>query len=326
MLHWPAFREQRRLRAHLFETARMRADTSSLGLALAVLALATFALANPYEAGIHRWEAALAVALVAIVLLIMSLRGIFASPRQRFAALAGLGGVVIAVAFLAAELLVGPPQRILSAPGQTYRPPNSANVAIIFPPLIPGDLEHRNSPSFVDVISGKRAVPLRTGQQVRVHSYVLRADNWPAAYVQAWSAKHAAQTVTQPAAVSFVSPVLQFPIADKDGLLTDSFAVPALHRSVQLKYYPGLPSRGIDIPFLQLEIDEENGGSLFGGVAVSGKTLKQAGMELRFDLGTYPVVSIAGAPDRLVYGVGVALILIGIIGYIVFTLLGNQKK
>jgi len=314
------------LRAHLFETARMRADAITFGLALAVLALATFALAHPYEPAIHRWEAALAVALAAIVLLITSLRGVVGSPSQRFAALAGLGGVMTAVAFLAAELLVGPPQRILSAPGQTYRPANSANVAIIFPPLAPGDLEHRASSSSVDVVTGNLTVPLAVGHQVRVHSYVLRADNWPAAYVQAWSPKHAAETVTQPAAVAFVSPVLQFPIADKDGLLTDSFAVPALHRSVQVKYYPGLPSRGIDIPFLQLEIDEENGGSLFGGVAVSGKTLRQAGMELRFDLGTYPVVSIAGAPDRLVYGVGAGLILIGIFGYALFTLLGNQKR
>jgi len=304
----------------------MRADAITFGLALAVLALATFALAHPYELAIHRWEAALAVALAAIVLLIVSLRGVFASPKQRFAALAGLGGVVIAVAFLAGELFVGPPQRILSAPGQTYRPPNSANVAIIFPPLAPGELEHGMSPSTVDVVTGNRVVVLGIGQQVRVHSYVLRADSWPAAYVQAWSAKHAAQTVTQPAAVAFVSPVLQFPVADKDGLLTDSFAVPALHRSVQLKYYPGLPSRGIDIPFLQLEIDEENGGSLFGGVAVSGRTLRQAGMELRFDLGTYPVVSIAGAPDRLVYSVGAGLIIVGIFGYALFTILENQKK
>jgi len=304
----------------------MRADAITFGLALAVLALATFALAHPYEPAIHRWEAALTVALAAIFLLIVSLRGVFASPRQRFAALAGLGGVVIAVAFLAGELFVGPPQRILSAPGQTYRPSNSANVAIIFPPLAPGELEHGTSHSTVDVVTGNRVVALGVGQQVRVHSYVLRADNWPAAYVQAWSAKHAAQTVTQPAAVAFVSPVLQFPVADKDGLLTDSFAVPALHRSVQLKYYPGLPSRGIDIPFLQLEIDEENGGSLFGGVAVSGRTLRQAGMELRFDLGTYPVVSIAGAPDRLVYSVGAGLIIVGIFGYALFTILENQKK
>jgi hypothetical protein len=311
----------------LFETARMRADAITLSLALAVLALATFAVQRPYEPAIHRWEAALAVALVAIILVIVSLRGVFGSRRERFAALGGLGGVVIAVAFLAAELLVGPPQRILSAPGQTYRPPSSAHVAIIFPAVAPGDLERGTSPSSLNVVTGKRILPLGVGQQLRVHSYVLRADNWPAAYVQTWSAQHVAQTVTQPAGVAFVSPVLQFPIADKDGLLTDSFAVPALHRSVRLKYYPGLPSRGIDIPFLQLEIDEENGGSLFGGVAVSGKILRQAGMELRFDLGTYPVVSIAGAPDQLVYSVGAALIVLGIIGFALFTLMpGTQKK
>lgn len=303
----------------------MRTDAVTFGLALAVAALATFAVAHPYEPAIHRWEAALAVALGAIVLLVVSFRGMRGAPKQRFAALAGLGGVVIAVSFLAAELLVGPPQRVLSAPGQTYRPAHSANVEVIFPALAPGDFE-RGSASAVDVVADNRVTELGNGQEIRVHSYVLRADNWPAAYVQSWSPKHASQTVTQPLGIAFVSPVLQFPTADRDGLLTDSFAVPALHRSVRLKYYPGLPSRGIDIPFLQLEIDEENGGSLFDGVAVSGKILRQAGMELRFDLGTYPVVSIAGAPDRLVYGVGAALVLIGIIGYIMFALLGNQKK
>ena len=305
----------------------MRTDAITLGLSLAVLSLATFALARPYDPSIHRWEAALAVALAAIALVFMSLRGASRSRKERFAALAGLGGVVIAVAFLAAELLVGPPQRVLSAPGQAYRPPNSAHIAIIFPALTAGDLERGRSPSSVDVATGNGTVPLGIGQQVRIHSYVLRADNWPAAYAQAWSLRHVAQTTTQPAGVAFVSPVLQFPIVDKDGLLTDSFAVPALHRNVRLKYYPGLPSRGIDIPFLQLEIDEENGGSLFGGVAVSGKTLRQAGMELRFDLGTYPVVSIAGAPDRLVYDVGAGLIVVGMIGFALFTFVqGNQKR
>jgi hypothetical protein len=293
----------------------MRTEVITLGAALAVLALATFADQRPYDPAVHRWEAALAVALAALALLVLSLRGLTRSRGERFAALGGLGGVVIAVAFLAAELLVGPPQRILAAPGQTYRPPNSAHFAVIFPAIAPSDLSSGRSPSSVGVVAGPEIMRLAIGQQIRVHSYVLHADSWPAAYVQAWSSKHIAQTITQPAGVAFVSPVLQFPTADADGFIADSFAVPALHRDVRLKYYPGLPSRGIDIAFLQLEIDEENGGSLFGGVAVSGRPLKQAGMELLFDLGTYPVVSIAGAPDRLVSAIGALLLLVGMIGF-----------
>jgi hypothetical protein len=304
----------------------MRIQAITLGLAAAVLAVAAYADRHPYDPAIHRWEVALAVALAAVALVILSLRGLSGSRPERFAALAGFGGVVIAVAFLAAELLVGPPQRILSAPGQVYRPQNSRYISVAFPPVGASDLGSGRTSLSVDVLTGGRSVPLSVGQETRVRSYVLRVDTWPAAYVQAWSSKHVAQTVTQPTGVAFVSPVLQFPTADNDGLLTDSFAVPALHRNVRLKYYPGLPSRGIDIPFLQLQIDEENGGSLFGGVAVSGKMIKQAGMELVFDLGTYPVVSIAGAPDQLVYGIGAMLIVVGIVGLAFFAIIARNQR
>ncbi|MDQ6767445.1 MAG: hypothetical protein M3Z41_06510 [Candidatus Eremiobacteraeota bacterium] len=296
----------------------------TLGVSLAILFLGMFADQHPYDPAIHRWEAALAVALAALALLIVSLRSLTQSRYERFAALAGFGGVVIAIAFLSADLLVGPPQRVLSAPGQIYRPPNSARLAIVFPATRARDLGRGHVVSSVSVVAGAHVLPLLIGQQLREHSYVLRADGWPAAYVRAWSSKHVAQTVTQPNGIAFVSPVLQFGDVDKDGMLIDSFAVPALHRNVRVKYYSGLPARGIDIPFLQLEIDEENGGSLFGGVAVSGRTVKQAGMQLLFDLGTYPVVSIAGAPDRLVSVVGAILVLVGCIGCIASALLAAK--
>ncbi len=295
----------------------MRTALITIGLALAVFAVATFAVQRPYDPAIHRWEFALAVALAALALVVLSLRGLARSRPERFAALGGLGGVVIAVAFLAAELLVGPPQRLPTAPGQIYQPPNSKRLAVVFPAVRPGELNPSSTPEAVTVMTGADEVTLALGQQLRTHSYVLHADAWPAAYVRAWSSRHIAQTVTQPTGVAFVSPVLQFPAVDPQGSLTDSFAVPALHREVRVKYYAGLPSRGIDIPFLQLEIDEENGGSLFGGVAVSGRPLRHAGVELLFDLGTYPVVSIAGAPDELTYDVGSVALLVGILGFVI---------
>ncbi len=304
----------------------MRIALVTIGVALVVFGTATFAVQHPYDPVIHRWEAALAVALAVLALAALAARGLGGSRAARFAALGGLGGIVIAVAFLAGELLVGPPQRISSAPGQTYRPAGSASLAVVFPAVTPDGLSTRQAPTSVTVRTGTSDEALAVGEQMRSHSYVLRADGWPAAYVRAWSAQHIAQTVTQPTGVAFVSPVLQFPIADRDGLLTDSFAVPALHREVRVKYYAGLPSRGITIPFLQLEIDEENGGSLFGGVAVSGRPVRQAGMELLFDLGTYPIVSMAGAPDAFVYEVGSLVLLAGIIGFAVCALWPGRPR
>lgn len=306
--------------------ARMRANVWTLTLAIAVLALATIADRRPFDAEIHGWGGALAVALAGIWLLVVGLRSISSSLQERCAGVGALGGVVIAVAFVGAELLVGPPQRVGAAPGQTYRPPHGGQLAVLFPPVSADDLRAGRSPASVDVMLGAQQIALGVDREVRVHSYVLRANSWPASYVQAWSSHHVAQTVTQPTGGAFVSPVLQFPGTDKDGLPVDSFAVPALHRDVRLKYYPGLPSRGIDIPFIQLEIDEENGGALFSGVAVSGRPLKKAGMELVFELGNYPVVSLAGAPDRLVYAAGAMLLLVGIVGFAISALLAERTR
>lgn len=297
--------------------ARMRANVWTLNLSIVVLAAATIAELRPYLTAVHRWEAALAMALAGVFLLLAVLRTLAQPSRQEgFAALGALGGIVIAASFLAGELLVGPPQRIGAAPGQTYRPPHSAHVALEFPHASAADLRGGRSPAAVDVIVGAQQQSLTVGQELRVHSYVLRCESWPAAFVQAWSDRHVGQTVTQPTGSAFVSPVLQFPSLDKDGLPVDAFAVPALHREVRLKYYPGLPSRGIDIPFVQLEIDEENGGPLFSGVAVNARPVRRAGMELTFNLGTYPVVWMAGAPDPLPYGVGMVMLIAGLLGFV----------
>jgi hypothetical protein len=306
---------------------RMRANVWSLVFAIAIFIVATIADRSPYDVALHRWGAALAVAIAGIWLLVSSLRSVSGTRPERFAALGSMGGVVIAVAFLGAELLVGPPQRVSAAPGQTYHPQHSGKLAIVFPAVDARGLGTGQRPVDVEVVIGSRRIPLPVGRETRVHSYVLRADRWPAAYVQAWSSNHIAQTVTQPQSASaFVSPVLQFPSLDQDGFPIDSFAVPAIHRSVRLKYYSGLPSRGIDVPFVQLEIDEENGGPLFSGVAVSDRRLRKAGMELVFALGTYPVVSIAGAPDRLIYAIGTIVLVAGIVGFAISALAAERSR
>jgi len=302
----------------------MLRELALIVVAGAIAVVAAFALLHPFDPTIHSWGAALAVALAGLALVWAAVFGVGARQRsRRWVAVASLGGIVMAVAYLWAELAVGPPQRVLAAPAQTYRPPGSTRLSIDFPAIGPGDLSG-GRPASVVVRHGEQAQELAAGSQMRIGSYVLRADSWPAASVVARSLTGEAQTITQPSGAVFVSPVLQFPGADPDGLLTDSFAVPALHREVRVKYYPGLPSRGINIPFLQLQIEEENGGALFDGVAVSGRPLKHAGMELLFDLGTYPVVSMVGAPDTFAFGIGLAVALAGVLGFVASV--GAQRR
>ncbi len=294
----------------------MRATVWSLCLAIALCALAAIARQNPYDMRLHKWELTLVVALVGLFLLAnvaSSVRPVRA--EEGFAALGAIGGFVISIAFVAAELLVGPPQRIGGAPGQVYRPPHSAQLAIAFPEVSASSLAAR-PPDSVTVLIGGRRENLAIGSEMRIRSYVLTAQRWPAAYVSAWSAAHVGQTVTQRNGIAFVSPVLLFPQLDTDGLPIDSFEVPALHREVSVKYYPGLPQRGIDIPFVQLEIDEENGGALFRGVSVSGRELKHAGVDLVFTLGTYPVVSMAPTPDNFMFVVGICMTSFGLLGFL----------
>jgi len=318
---------ERRLRARLFETAQMRLPTATQGVSIGVLAVASIEEFRPYLAGIHRWQYTLAVVLAGLFLVVAAvqlLRG--RAGASRFAVLAALGGIVIAASFVGAELFVGPPQRLSAAPGQVYRPPRSSSVALVFPAVNETTLSPGAPVASITLIAGGRPSELAVDQTRRIHSYVLQSFAWPAAYVSAHSPGGKSETVTQPACASFVSPVLQFPLTDpSDGLPVDQFAVPALHREVGVKYYPNLPNRGIDIPFLQLAIKAENTEQpIFSGVSVNGRPLVKAGVQLKFALGRYPVVLIAGAPDRVLYECGSGLIAVGLLGSM-FSL-GRKKE
>jgi hypothetical protein len=304
----------------------MRANVWSLCLAIALLAFGAFAERSPYDVRIHQWEITLGVALLCLFLITSAVRSLRPVRREEgFAALSALGGSVIGIAFVAAELLVGPPQRVAAAPGQIYHPPHSARVGIAFPEVNATSLA-RLSPDSVSVIVGNVTMPLWVGGALRTHSFMFNAVRWPAAYVSAWSPARIGQTVTQPNGVAFVSPVLLFPDIDTDALPIDSFNVPALHREVHVKYYPGLPARGIDVPFVQLQINEENGGPLFSGVTVSGRPVKAAGVVLVFALGSYPLVTMAPIPDEFMLIAGGCMVAAGVLGFVVITLRNTRMR
>src|SRR6202165_447486 len=303
----------------------MRSQVLTLVVSLGVLAVATVTELQPYLATIHRWGYTLAAALGGLFLIFQAVQFFRAWPSAPgFAALACLGGIVIAASYVGAELFVGPPQRVSAAPGQVYHPPRSATLSLTFPPVDAGRFAPNAEIARVTLNSGDAASLLAPDEIRRVHSYVFRSVAWPAAYVIARSAKGRSQTVTQPTGVAFVSPVLQFPGIDVDGLPLDEFAVPALHREVAVKYYAVLRSRGIDIPLLQLQIKEENGGPLFTGVAVSGRSLAKAGVALTFAVGRYPGGGMGGVPGSLLYFSGAAFVVIGALGS-VFSLLRKAE-
>jgi hypothetical protein len=311
---------KQRVCTRLFETRSMRANVWSLCLAISLLAFGALAERSPYDVRIHRWELTLGVALVSLFLITNAMRSLRPARREEgFAALGALGGGVIGIALVAAELLVGPPQRVDAAPGQIYHPPHSSRVGIAFP-LVDAKSLARLSPDSVAVVVGNVSTPLLVGGMLRTHSYMFNAVRWPATYVQAWSPAHIGQTVTQPNGVAFVSPVLLFSDVDTDSLPIDSFNVPALHREVHVKYYPGLPARGIDVPFIQLQISEENGGPLFSGVTVSGRQVKAAGVVLVLTLGSYPLVTMAPIPDEFMLIAGGCMVAAGVLGFVVIVL------
>lgn len=289
----------------------MAAPTLSVALAIAVAAAATVAELRPFSALVHNWLFALGVALAGAVLFLRGLGGVRARPSL---ALAKFGSALLAGAVLHGAFVGGDPQRVPAVPGQVFRPPHSLSVAVAFPEIRNGDLEAGRQQAAVGLVDGALTHELRSGDESRVGPYVFEVAQGPLAHVAVTSASGSPQTITQPNGAAFVSPYLAF-VGESNGHPVDLFAVPALHRLVTVVYYSGLPSRGINIPFLLLRIKEENGGVLGEGVAVSAKPIAKSGMVMRFLLGTYPAVSIAGAPARLPFALGMTMVCLGLGGF-----------
>jgi hypothetical protein len=293
----------------------MKAGYSGVLAAVIVAAAASLELADPFNATVHAWWFALAVTLIGAFLLVTGAATAFGAGGSFPAALASLGGCLLAACVAYAALLIGSPALVPAAPGQSYRPPRDANVVVEYPPIVPG----QPWPSAVTIVDGAQRIEGRPGDLVRAGALVFDVAEGPAAHVDAHSPAGAPVTVTQPDAPAFLSPYLTFPGTDV-GHPEDYFAVPALHRTVQVDYYAGLPDRGIDIPFLALRISEENGGGLYEGVAVTGRPLRAAGVMLTFTLGAYPVLTESSAPPVLPFGAGLAMVAFGCLGFIFETL------
>lgn len=283
------------------------------GLALVVAAAIALAaaveVAAPFAPLVHEWWLALIATLGGTYVLVVGVRAL-RTPDARAAGVACLGGALLSASFAYAAFLGGQPERVPAAPGQTYRPAHSTGVAIVFPAVARATKAGILWPGTVDVQGPFGSQTAAPGQIVRAGAFVLKVDSGPIALVDARSANGEPVTVTQPNGADFLSPYLTFSGLDGDKP-EDYFAVPSVHRTVQVDYWSGLPSRGIDVPFLVMRIAEENGGSLFEGVAVSGRALKRAGLILTFTLGEYPTVTASSAPPLLAFWAGVAMVIAG---------------
>lgn len=296
-----------------------------LGLAAAVAVGAIVAEARPFDEAVHTWVFALAESLLGAGLVAFAARSLWlgGSRAKRAAGASALGGGVLAWSVVYASFVVGQPQRILAAPGQVYRPPHASGFSLAFPDVSIDSLNAKTPVTSVE-IAADRPARLEAGRVLREGPYVFRAEIGPLAYVNASSPSGSPQTVTHPSGGPFASQFLTFPTM-AEGHPVDVFAVPALHRIVTAVYYAGLPSRNINIPFLLLRLAEENGGTLYEGVAVGGRPLVKAGVRLQFVLGTYPTVTMASAPSPLAYAVGLLLFVAGLVAFAVLTTLERAK-
>ena len=304
-------------------------------LTLAAAAVAAAEVNDPFNATVHTWWFALAVAVAGAYLLFRALATVLTRKGDRRLALASLGGALLAGSVVMAAFLVGQPERVPAAPGQVYRPPHGRGIAVDFPPAPAAATSHAAAatpqaaaastdwPDSVTIDDAGGSMTVRSGDTVRVGAFAFRVVTGPMAYIDARTLDGKPVTVTQPAGAAFLSPYLTF--GGLDGAQPeDYFAVPALHRTVQVDYWAGLPSRGIDVPFLVLRIAEENGGPLFEGVAVSGKTLRKAGVALTFSIGSFPVVTASSAPPLIPFFAGAAMVGAGWIAYAVAAMRGRR--
>ena len=306
----------------------MRAGAITLALAIVTTATTAVFEARPFEQPFHGWGFAVATALVGVFLLVQGLAGLRTpEAAERFASLGALGGALVCASAVSAAFAVGHPHLIAGAPGQATPVGSGSTPIVAFPPV----LELKDAvaaPDSVSVVAGGRASLLRAGQTTRRGQYVLRVVQGPIARVVATTLAGKRVTITQPQGSAFASPYLLFPAQIGDQRL-DYFAVPPLHRTVDVTYFPRYrdESRGIDIetPFVLVQVSEQNGAPLFRGPAVSRKPIHGGGLALTFYLGRYPSVEVTSSPAIFPAALGALMLLAGLSGY-VWTLARAQEK
>jgi hypothetical protein len=277
----------------------------------------------PGAAFYHSWQYALALA-VALALMVGYAVGAWRGhdgPVGRRLVLALVGAVAVDVAGLASGLLGPDTATIVGTPGTVA--PIAALGAAAFFPATDADGLARGAGAVVLRRRGHAAIELGVGTRRLLGDSVISLSPRPAAYVEAWDARGAHLTVTQPTGTAFLSPVLQFGtrqrITDALTVPVDGFATPAEHRSFRALYFSPRDLAGFphhvgdpDRPGVILTAADDAGRPL--GITLSqGGRLTFGGVTLRVTLGTYPALSIASAPDPVALALGLAAFVLGLV-------------
>jgi hypothetical protein len=290
----------------------------------------------PGAAFYHSWQYALALA-VALALMAGYAAGAWRGhdgPVGRRLVLALAGLAVVDLAGLASGLLGPDTATIVGTPG-TVAPIPVLGAAAFFAPA-DADALARGAGSVVLRRRGHSAIELGVGTRRLLGDSVVSLTPRPALYVEAWDARGAHLTVTQPAGTAFLSPVLQFGtrqrITDALTVPVDGFATPAQHRSFRALYFSprdlaGFPHRIGDPsrPAVILTVADDAGRPL--GIALSqGGRLALGGVTLRLTLGTYPALAIASAPDPVALALGLGAFVLGLIWVAALTRLRRRAR
>jgi len=302
----------------------MTARPIALACAAAGLVLAFAQLLLPGSPVYHGWQYALALAVTivsGVAYVARGARGRDGARGRRLALAVAVAGAVLAELGALASGLLGPDtSEVVGTPG-TVVPIPALGAAAFFaratPRTIAGadgavTLRRRGAPD-VGVASGGRAA---------LGDSVLFLAPRPAAYVEAFDERGAHLTVTQPAAASFLSPVLLFPQRQRIGAVDvplDTFAAPALHLTVHALYFTpadlatfGHAGLAASSPALVLSAADDRGRPVGLAMAPSGRTVALAGLRVRVTIGSYPALAVAAAPPpALLYG-GLLLFALGL--------------
>ncbi|MBV8148444.1 MAG: hypothetical protein JO092_05075 [Candidatus Eremiobacteraeota bacterium] len=229
------------------------------------------------------------------------------------------GVLLIGIAGIASGLLAPDNRTVIGAPGQSV-PADDLGANLAFPLTQPGATDAGP----VLLVRRNRA-PLAIGPQRRdVGTFILRTSDRTVVFVQAYDARGAHLTITQPAGVSFLSPVLlmqQRQVIAGLNLPFDSFAVPAAHRIVKAVLFTAQQAAGLrgmaglEIPAVLFAVDDENDRPLSKAIAlaVDGQTIAVGGLKLRAVVLPYPSVEIVAAPSLTAVVLGALLVIGGTI-------------
>jgi hypothetical protein len=272
----------------------------------------------------HGWQyiVVLAIAIAIMLGYAWTARGGADGRAGQRLAVALVGAIVVAATGLLSGLIGPDTVTIVGTPGTVVPVPDLGAAAFFgevdAPQFARGDAGitlRRRDAGPQDV--GARPVPIGLS--------VVFAQPRVAAFVTARDARGARLTVTQPTNPSFLSPVLLFrqtqAIHDRTFPL-DTFAVPAAHRIVRVLYFSPAdlaafgraPAVGAtNDPAAVLSIADDNGAPQGIAMAQSGHEITAAGIHLTIDLGTYPVLEVASAPQLQTMLGGLLLFILGAI-------------